>query len=198
MAHRLLNLQEFLTATRAAIAARAGGETPAGIAMMRVGASFEAPAPAADRPIPRALPACAHLDTAIASAMQGPADIARVARAIKAIAPDLSWRSKPSDDPVFAAGHANADIMGATPEALERRDDVRVGLSLMAPAITYPDHSHPPEEVYLALSPGFWRNDSCDWQEPGVGGIFYNSRGITHAMRSSSEPLLAVWCLPID
>ena len=26
-----------------------------------------------------------------------------------------------------------------------------VGVSLMAPAVQYPDHRHPPEEVYLAL-----------------------------------------------
>jgi hypothetical protein len=95
-------------------------------------------------------------------------------------------------------GHANADILGSVPEALEQRGDVRIGLSLMAPGITYPDHSHPPEEVYLALSRGFWRHEADAWHEPGLGGIFYNPRGITHAMRSSCEPFLAIWCLPID
>jgi Dimethlysulfonioproprionate lyase len=69
---------------------------------------------------------------------------------------------------------------------------------LMAPGIAYQDHSHPPEEVYLALSRGFWRHEAGAWHEPGLGGIFYNPRGITHAMRSSCEPFLAIWCLPID
>jgi hypothetical protein len=78
-----------------------------------------------------------------------------VASAIKGLAPELCWRLKASGDPVFANGYANADILGSVPEALEQRDDVRIGLSLMAPGITYPDHSHPPEEVYLALSRGF-------------------------------------------
>lgn len=198
MAQRSQKLQEFLTATREAITARTGIDTPTGEAMRRVSASLDTFAATSNRAGPKALPACAHLDAAIAGAMQGPDDIARVARAIEAIAPELCWRSKPSEDAVFAAGHANADIMGATPEALERRDDVRVGLSLMAPGMTYPDHSHPPEEVYLALSRGFWRNDDNDWREPGLGGLFYNSRGITHAMRSGPAPLLAIWCLPID
>ena len=127
-----------------------------------------------------------------------PADIARVASAIKSLAPELCWRSKASDDPAFANGHANADILGSVPEALEQRDDVWIGLSLMAPGITYPDHSHPPEEVYLALSRGFWRHEASAWHEPGLGGIVYNPRGITHAMRSSCQPFLAIWCLPID
>jgi hypothetical protein len=57
---------------------------------------------------------------------------------------------------------------------------------------------HDPEEVYLALSPGFWRQEAGAWHEPGIGGIVYNLAGITHAMRSSSVPFLAIWCLPLD
>jgi len=121
---------------------------------------------------PRTLPTCSFLDPAIAGAKHGPTDIARVASAIKGLAPELCWRLKASGDPVFANGYANADILGSVPEALEQRDDVRIGLSLMAPGITYPDHSHPPEEVYLALSRGFWRHEAGAWHEPGLGGIF--------------------------
>ncbi len=198
MAHRSQRLQEFLAAIREAIAVRAGTNTPAAVAMRRVNASLDVPAPAGNRPEPWTFPACTHLDAAIMGAMRGPADIARVAGAIKILAPELCWRLKPSEDALFANGHANADILGSSPEALEQREDIRIGLSLMAPGITYPDHSHPPEEVYLTLSRGFWRNDAEAWREPGTGGIFYNPRGITHAMRSSFEPLLAIWCLPID
>ena len=49
--------------------------------------------------------------------------------------------------------------------------------------------------MYLALSPGAWRNTDTDWTEPGIGGLFHNTPGITHAMRSSAAPLLAIWCL---
>jgi hypothetical protein len=198
MVHRSQRLQEFLTATQEAIAARTGTNAPAATAMQRVSASMDVPAPASDFAKPRTLPACAYLDPAIAGAMHGPAAIARVASAIKGLAPKLCWRFKASNDPVFSNGHANADILGSAPEALEHRDDVWIGLSLMAPGITYPDHSHPPEEVYLALSRGFWRHEASAWHEPGLGGIVYNPRGITHAMRSSCQPFLAVWCLPID
>ena len=67
----------------------------------------------------------------------------------------------------------------------------------MAPHVTYVDHDHPPEEVYLALSPGEWWNTDMDWTDPGAGGLIYNRPGIRHAMRSGAAPFLALWFLPI-
>jgi Dimethlysulfonioproprionate lyase len=87
---------------------------------------------ASDSIKPRTLPTCSFLDPAIAGAKHGPTDIARVASAIKDLAPELCWRLKASGGPVFANGYANADILGSVPEALEQRDDVKIGLSLMA------------------------------------------------------------------
>ena len=134
MVHRSQILQEFLTATQEAISARTGN-TSAAIAMERVSASMDISGSASDFIKPRTLPACSFLDPAIAGAKHGPTDIARVASAIKGLAPELCWRLKASGDPVFANGHANADILGSVPEALEQRDDVRIGLSLMAPEL---------------------------------------------------------------
>lgn len=48
------------------------------------------------------------------------------------------------------------------PGGIEERDDVWVGATLMAPLVTYVDHDHPPEEVYLALTPGEWWNAAMD------------------------------------
>jgi hypothetical protein len=153
---------------------------------------------ASDSIKPRTLPTCSFLDPAIAGAKHGPTDMARVASAIKGLAPELCWRLKASGDPVFANGYSNADILGSVPEALEQRDDVRIGLSLMAPGITYPDHSHPPEEVYLAHSRGFWRHEAGAWHEPGLGGIFYNPEALPTRCVQVAKPFLAIWCLPID
>ncbi|HLY58693.1 MAG TPA: dimethylsulfonioproprionate lyase family protein, partial [Stellaceae bacterium] len=69
------------------------------------------------------------------------------------------------------------------------------GVTLMAPDVRYPDHNHPPEEVYLVLTEGEWRQEAGPWFSPGVGGSFYNRPGITHAMRSSGTPLFALWAL---
>ena len=93
----------------------------------------------------------------------------------------------------FLKGHANATIVGA--DGVEVRHDVRVGVSLMAPHLQYPDHRHPPEEIYVVLSPGEWRQDANAWHEPGLGGLVYNPPNIVHAMRSLDAPLLAFWFL---
>jgi hypothetical protein len=198
MAPRPRPLQEFLDATCAALSVRIEPGTPEANALQRVAAALDRAV--ADQPPSRPMtqPACAHLSAAIAGAERGPADVARVKTAFRALVPDLHWRLKSITDPTFAAGHANANLLGPYPEALERRDDVWVGVSLMAPEITYPDHNHPPEEVYLALSRGYWRQNTHPWHEPGIGGVVYNPPGITHAMRSGPEPFLAIWCLPID
>lgn len=79
------------------------------------------------------------------------------------------------------------------PHGLERRDDVTVGLTLMAPNVRYPDHRHPPEEFYLVLSSGEWRQDGGAWHEPGPGGVVYHSPGVVHSVRSGAAPLLTLW-----
>jgi hypothetical protein len=68
-------------------------------------------------------------------------------------------------------------------------------VSLLAPNVRYPDHSHSPEEVYLVLSPGRFRHGESGWFEPGVGATLYNEPNILHAMSSEDVPLLAFWYL---
>lgn len=194
---RSAELQRFLTSAHASFGARIGANSPAAVALPAMARAAAAPARAGAIPAPRSLPACEHLAPAIAAAMRGPADLAHLAMALGALAPALQWRSRDSDDRVFAGGHANATVLGPQEEALEQRGDVRIGVSVMAPGVTYPDHSHPPEEVYLALSAGAWRQLDNPWHEPGVGGIVHNPPGILHAMRSGAEPFLAIWCLPL-
>lgn len=190
-------LQAFLTAAHAAFGARIGALSPAAVALPAMARAMAEPARAGALPAPRRLPACQHLAPAIATAMRGPADLAGLAKALGALAPALHWRSRDSEDRDFARGHANATVLGPQDEALERRDDVRIGVSVMAPGVTYPDHAHPPEEVYLALSAGAWRQLDNPWHEPGPGGIVHNPPGILHAMRSGAGPFLAIWCLPL-
>ena len=81
------------------------------------------------------------------------------------------------------------------PNGLETHDHVQIGVSLMAPDTVYPDHQHVPEEVYLVLSSGDWRQNAGAWHEPAIGGIVYNPPNIVHGMRSRTSPLLAIWCL---
>ena len=189
------NLRRFLDAIRDAILARAKSNEPAGRSAVAI---FQA----LDTPIhdimnqPSRLPACQHLATAFETACDGQTPAAHAARALLAIEPMFNWRIRSDADtygPRFVDGHGNATIVG--PTGLVKCVDVKVGVSLVAPNIRYPDHHHLPEEVYLVLSPGEWCNTNVPWHEPGMGGIVHNPPDITHAMRANNDPLLAVWCL---
>ena len=145
---------------------------------------------------PAALDVCRHLTASLATARSGPGPIAGLADAFAPLVPSLNWRLRPAEDGEdlnFRGGHANADIIG--PAGLERHDDVVVGVSLLAPGVIYPDHSHPPEEIYVVMTEGEWFNEEAGWYTPGVGAVVYHRSDIVHAMRSANEPLLAIWCL---
>ncbi len=140
--------------------------------------------------------ACRHLGRALVNARRGPGPVARLADAFAPLADRLHWRLRPpeeGEDPAFRSGHANADVIG--PAGLERHDDIVVGVSLLAPGVTFPDHRHPPEEIYVAMSAGDWFDEDAGWRAPGIGGLVYHRPGIVHAMRSGEEPLLAFWSL---
>lgn len=143
------------------------------------------------------LPVCdLWLEKALSSAdLSG--DLRHLADAFLAVETKLCWQprsgatSNASTD--FPAGHANAILIG--PGGIERRSDVWLGVSLLAPGVRYPDHTHPPEETYLVLTPGDFSQDDGPWFQPGPGGSFYNPPGILHAMRAGRTPLFAFWLL---
>lgn len=196
MAARDPVLHDFLTALRSALDASRLDPDAAG----SIGRSFAALAES--RPVPASagerLPVCAVLPRALETAAAAPALLPLVER-FRALEPKLRWRRRqggPAASANFDDGHANAMIVG--PGGLEPRDDVWIGVSLLAPHTRYPDHDHGPEEVYLVLSPGAFRQGEGDWFTPGMGGTFYNVPNVRHAMRSGPEPLFAVWCLWAD
>lgn len=185
----------FLAATEAAVLARAAPGSEAARTAREVFARSRARVGAPGGTPASRLPVCDRLGAAEAL----PRDAARAAvmRALRALSGRLSWARRASihgAGPDFADGHANAMILG--PGGLEERDDLRIGVTLMAPGVTYPLHDHPPEEVYLALTPGEWWNARMDWTDPGPRGLIYNPPGIRHAMRSGATPFVAVWLLP--
>ncbi|MBX5186134.1 MULTISPECIES: dimethylsulfoniopropionate lyase [unclassified Rhizobium] len=142
------------------------------------------------------LPVCHHLDLALAIDTSYPS-LTGLIEAFKGIEPMLEWRRRTKYDHTaddnFVDGHANAMIIG--PGGLEERNDLWLGVTLMAPQVRYPDHDHAPEEVYLVLSEGEFQQGEGDWFSPGIGGSFYNIPGIKHAMRSVGTPLFAFWAL---
>lgn len=145
------------------------------------------------------LPVCDLLGAALAPAKAAGGALAALAASIEALEPRLRWVRREKGGPFASEGfqdaHANAMIFGAG--GIEDRNDFWIGLSLMAPGTRYPDHNHPPEEVYLVLTPGEFSHGDSGWFAPGVGGTLYNSPGIKHAMRAADQPFLAIWCLRI-
>ena len=195
MSARGATLQGFLDALHAGLAEPAPPGTPAGDVVARIFAALASPG-ARGAVAPAVRPVTDWLGPALAGAGAAPPPVASHMRAIGALAPRLAWHPRPGAAAVgqrFLAGHANALVVGQG--GLEERDDVRIGITLLAPDVVYPDHRHPPEEVYLVLAPGAWRQEDGPWHEPGIGGIVHNPPGIRHAMRSGAAPLLATWCL---
>ncbi|SEI01288.1 Dimethlysulfonioproprionate lyase [Rhizobium tibeticum] len=142
------------------------------------------------------LPVCEWLPEALALKVDDPL-LQRMLGRFKSFEPRLEWRRRSKYDgnasENFVDGHANAMIVG--PGGLEDRDDVWLGVTLMAPGVRYPDHDHAPEETYLVLSDGEFRQGDSAWFAPGKGGTFYNRPNIKHAMRSLNTPLFAFWAL---
>ena len=195
---RAAALSEFLNAAESYLDEALG--PPTGSAAERVGATkiftaLKTPASASGLPA-QTQPAVACLDAALANAGTASPGVARIATAFGALAPSIHWRRREpaaTDAAAFAIGHASAHIVG--PFGLEQRNDVTIGASLLAPHVDYPDHRHPPEEIYVVLSEGEWRRDGRDWRRPGPGGLVYHEPNVTHAMRSGAAPLFAIWML---
>ena len=193
---RTQELQTFLDATRDAFAA--SGATAEALAMADkvFGAADATPGEVA---VPEAIemPACEHLQDALDRARGEGGHVGALADAIAGIAPRLMWVLRPNgqnDDATFKARHANAVVVGEG--GLEARDDIRIGMSLLAPNTRYPDHRHPPEEIYTVISPGEWKQHADGkFHAPGVGGFVHNVPSIIHGMQSTNVPLLAVWSL---
>jgi hypothetical protein len=195
MAERPEPLQAFLDSLRGELSQMQLGAA-AGRCLWRVFDTLRNSQPVAAKE-PVRLPACAYLGEALDTARQARPSLARIVDAFAALEPRLAWTRRASSDQTasgnFTDGHANAMIVG--PNGYEPRNDAWIGVSLLAPHVRYPDHHHAPEEVYLVLSNGKFRQGENEWFEPGIGGSFYNTPNVKHAMASGDAPLFAVWCL---
>lgn len=143
-------------------------------------------------------PACEWLDKTLEPYLSADDAFGQVARSIKTLEPYIGWSRRmtvanASDN--FLEGHANGMICG--PAGIEDRPDLQLGFTIMKPDVRYPDHGHPPEEAYVLMSSGQFRQNRGSWISPGIGGGIHNRPGGIHAVRSDENPLLALWCLRI-
>lgn len=196
MPDRNRNLQNCIDAVEAGIQARAG-DFPAAMAMAeRIFAALKSPSEANAGNVAARMPTCVHLDAAFSQARNGPGPIPELAAAFAAIEPALAWDRRPEtvhNGSDFYDNHANAIIVGDG--GLEARNDVRIGVSLVAPGIDYPRHRHPPEELYVVLSPGRWMQSDNPLALKRSGDLVHNPPNVWHSMQAVDVPLLAIWCL---
>jgi hypothetical protein len=196
MSLRSPDLQLFLTLAEATIRHGSRIKGPVSVAAERIFTALRAPSTLAGQPGSGRLPVCHHLETVLELARLQTGPVSALADAFAVIEPQLSWKIRANAEAQgeqFLNSHANATITGS--EGLEIRRDVWIGVSLLAPHTRYPDHRHPPDEIYVVLSGGLWRQGSDRWHEPGIGGLVYNPPNVVHAMRSAERPLLAPWFL---
>jgi quercetin dioxygenase-like cupin family protein len=197
MPGRAPEVQAFLDALFPCLAESTAGSTSDQAFVTDFAARIAEPAVAAVAHGPGEAPAVlGHLDAALAGLGGASPALRRLGAALAAIAAVVPWSKRHHEGPDaerFAAGHGNALIIGRG--GAEAPEGVVLGASLMAPHIRYPDHSHPPDELYLVLSEGEWRQGDGEWVRPGIGGTVRNPPGVVHAMRAGATPLLAVWAL---
>jgi hypothetical protein len=152
MKHRDATLQAFYDLTETAILRRAGTCINAGPAAKPVFDALLKNLGGKGSSAPERLPVCDALESALHVASAGQAPIPELAKALNDLSSRLQWKRRknsPPDGTSFHDGHANALVAG--PGGLEEREDVWVGISLLAPHVRYPDHRHHPEEVYVSL-----------------------------------------------
>lgn len=131
----------------------------------------------------------AVLATALAAAGSNP-----IARALAALPTPLPWHYHyaPRDDaPDLGARIGFAELIG--PRGPLTAPDSRVGFTLMAPDTFYPLHNHPAVELYFVLA------GTAEWITPPsqqfapTGALILHKSNQPHAMRTTHEPLLALY-----
>lgn len=73
-------------------------------------------------------------------------------------------------------------------------DEVAAGFLVLGPAVTYPDHHHIAEEIYIPLTGGtLWRMGEEDFVVRSGGEVVHHASNVNHAMHTGEDPLLALY-----
>jgi quercetin dioxygenase-like cupin family protein len=136
----------------------------------------------------------ALLATALAAAGGNPIATALAALRDPLRDDQLPWHYhyKPRDDaPDLASRIAFAELIG--PRGPLTAPECRIGFTVMAPHTVYPLHRHPAVELYLVIS------GTAEWIAPPSqhhappGSYILHGTNQPHAMRTTAEPLLALY-----
>jgi hypothetical protein len=140
--------------------------------------------------LPQTLLVLRHLRAALALA---DAETAPICARLDAMRSRLYWRQNETyTGATFLDGYAYCELLG--PNGMQRETDFALGLLLLAPRTTYPDHAHPAAEVYAVVAGrAEWRQGDAVWRERVPGERIRHASLESHAMRTRYEPLLAAY-----
>jgi mannose-6-phosphate isomerase-like protein (cupin superfamily) len=149
--------------------------------------------------VPRRTAACAHWDATIAAAEGG--RNAALAAALADFEPVVAWMplTEMYDDSLDV-DQGFGMVIGPWGSPLSA-GAYGFGLLLMGPNTLYPRHHHVAREVYYVVSgTADWMRGDEDWAPRAPGSAIYHPSEVPHAMRTGSEPLLAVasWISDLD
>lgn len=105
----------------------------------------------------------------------------------------LPWRQNPTyTDESFLSRYVYCELVG--PTGLVSHAKVSVGLLYLAPGTFYPPHAHPAEEAYhLLAGASEWQAGAGLMTRRSPGDRMEHPSGVSHAMRSGTTPMLALY-----
>ncbi len=80
------------------------------------------------------------------------------------------------------------------PDAYWHSSQLASGFLILGNDVTYPQHWHEAEEIYLPISGNAeWYREDQGWQRQPVGTVIHHSGGVKHGTRTIGEPLIALY-----
>jgi hypothetical protein len=120
-------------------------------------------------------------------------DTRTICASIDRLASKLQWRQNANYTGAdFLDGYAYCELLG--PLGHLHYSDAALGLLLLGPRVTYPEHAHPAAEIYAVVAGrAEWLQGDRIWRRREPGELIRHASMEPHAMRTSNEPLLAAY-----
>ena len=119
---------------------------------------------------------------------------ANLVRAITDAAPVLRWQQTYSEAQVgaeFLAGYGWFNLV--SPDGPFISDEIRVAVGYWEEGLTYPQHAHAPEEIYIVLAGGaVFESEGRDPIAATPGDTIHHAPYQMHGMAMPNAPLLAM------
>ncbi len=96
----------------------------------------------------------------------------------------------------FGAGflHQYGWIKLLGPDAYWHSDQLASGFLILGDDVTYPQHWHQAEEIYLPISGNAeWYREGQGWRRQPAGSLIHHASRVKHATRTIGEPMIALY-----